>query len=156
MKWSKAAWKEIFSATISNCFRHTGLWATAPLEPPDEEEASIEQGLQEDIDRLAPYCPMSLANLLNPVEENDGLHHEFTDEELVELAQADPEEVEEEDLASSVPLVSEKEKLSLSGTIELLDLDKEQHRMAYRVLRELQNSIRHSQKTQTTLDSWFL
>ncbi|KAI1001895.1 hypothetical protein K3495_g6308 [Podosphaera aphanis] len=76
MKWSLAAWKEVSTQTISNCFKHTRLFEESipkhTLHTLEADEQSIDLGLHEAFNRLAVRNAMLIANLLNPIEEDQG------------------------------------------------------------------------------------
>uniref|UniRef100_A0AAV1UP45 HTH CENPB-type domain-containing protein n=1 Tax=Peronospora matthiolae TaxID=2874970 RepID=A0AAV1UP45_9STRA len=154
MRWSLAAWSEISSATIANCFRHTGLMDGPAL--PTVEEQRVEQDLVSALERLPLRNPMSIASLLNPAEEEETAHAELTYAEIIKLVE-DPygEEEGAAEAEEEVEKHSKAEKLaSLSLSIALLDLSQESHRIAHRTLRQVQADLRSASTTQATLDSW--
>ncbi|KAI1003258.1 hypothetical protein K3495_g4949 [Podosphaera aphanis] len=77
MKWSLAAWKEILTQTISNRFKHTGLFENNipnhTLHTLEADEQSIELGLYEAFNQLAVRNAALNANFLNPIEEDQGV-----------------------------------------------------------------------------------
>ncbi|KAI1005717.1 hypothetical protein K3495_g2501 [Podosphaera aphanis] len=81
MNWSLAAWKEISTQTISHCFKHTELFEESipnhTLHTLEADEQSIELGLHEAFNRLAVRNALSIANILNPIEEDKGAIEEF-------------------------------------------------------------------------------
>uniref|UniRef100_A0AAV1TGT6 Uncharacterized protein n=1 Tax=Peronospora matthiolae TaxID=2874970 RepID=A0AAV1TGT6_9STRA len=150
MRWSLAAWSEISSATIANCFRHTGLMdgPALPTSGGENEAGTVGQ--------LPLRNPMSIASLLNPAEEEETAHAELTDAEIIKLVE-DPygEEEGAAEAEEEVEKHSKAEKLaSLSLSIALLDLSQESHRIAHRTLRQVQADLRSASTTQATLDSW--
>uniref|UniRef100_A0AAV1T6V0 DDE-1 domain-containing protein n=1 Tax=Peronospora matthiolae TaxID=2874970 RepID=A0AAV1T6V0_9STRA len=176
MRWSLASWSEISSATIANCFRHTGLMdgpalptgggeneaGTVGQQAQQEaaaaavEEQRVEQDLVSALERLPLRNPMSIASLLNPSEEEETAHAELTDAEIIKLVK-DPygEEEGAADAEEEVEKHPKAEKLaSLSLSIALLDLSQKSHRVAHRTLRQVQADLRSASTTQATLDSW--
>ena len=117
------------------------------------EEQLVKQKLESALERL-PLCnTMSIVYLpLNLAGEKESAH---ADAEIMKLVQESMED--EEGAAEEEVLVthSKAEKLTgLSLTISLLELSKEFHRIAHRVLRRLQSDLRCTDSsTQTTLDS---
>lgn len=161
MKWSLVAWKEISTQTISNCFTHTGLFEESipshTSHTLEADEQSIELGLHEVFTRLAVRNAMSIANFLNPIEEDQGAIEELDDSQIIEMVQLQEEEEEEEELAEEIPQFSRAEKLkSLGMVISLLDISKEKELEAYRLLKRIQNETRYSSGTQNTLDRWLI
>ncbi|KAI1006103.1 hypothetical protein K3495_g2115 [Podosphaera aphanis] len=114
MKWSFAAWKEISTQSISNCFKYVGLFEESipnhTLHTLESDEQSIDLGLHEAFNRLAVRNAMSIANFLNPIEEDQGTIEELDDNQIIEMVQL-PEEEEQEELAEETPQVSRTEKL---------------------------------------------
>ncbi|KAI0992104.1 hypothetical protein K3495_g16082 [Podosphaera aphanis] len=87
MKWSLTTWKEISTQTISNCFKHTGLFEESipnhTLHTLEADEQSTELGLHEAFNRLAVRNAMSIANFLNPIEEDQGAIEELDGNEII-------------------------------------------------------------------------
>ncbi|KAI1003600.1 hypothetical protein K3495_g4609 [Podosphaera aphanis] len=106
MKWSLAAWWEILTQTISNCFKHTGLFVESipnhTLHTLEADEQTIELGLHEAFNRLAVRNAMSSANFLNPIEEDQGAIGALDDNQIIEMVQL-PEEEEQEELVEETP-----------------------------------------------------
>ncbi|KAI0994945.1 hypothetical protein K3495_g13236 [Podosphaera aphanis] len=99
---------------------------------------------------------MSIANFLNPIEEDQGAIEELDDNQIIEMVQL-PEEEEQEELAEETPQVGRTEKLkSLGIVISLLDISKEKDLGVYRPLKRIQNEMRYSSGTQNTLDRWLI
>ncbi|KAI1007055.1 hypothetical protein K3495_g1165 [Podosphaera aphanis] len=139
MKWGLAGWKEILTQTISNCFKHTGLFEESipnhTLHTLKADEQSIELGLHEAFNRLAVRNAMSVANFLNLIEEDQGAIEELDDNQIFEMVQLPEEEEEQEELAEETPQVSRTEILkSLGIVISLLDISKEKDLEVYRHL----------------------
>lgn len=173
MRWSLAAWSEISSTTIKNCFDHTGLMdglirteggqelGTGAVDQEDHQEGAsaleeqlVEEELASALERLPLRNPMSIAYLLNPDEEEESAHSKLTDAEIIKLVQQ-PEEDEVDATEEEEVQHTKAEKLGALGlTISLLDLSKETHHIAYHALRALQSDLRTVSTTQTTLDSW--
>ncbi|KAI1005385.1 hypothetical protein K3495_g2834 [Podosphaera aphanis] len=155
MKWSLAAWKEISTQNISNCFKHTVLFEESipnhTMHTLEADEQSIELGLHEAFNRLAVRNAISIANFLNSIEEDPGAIEELDDNQIIEMVLL-PEEEEQEELTEETPQVSRTEKLkSLGIVIYLLDISKEKDLEVYRHLKRIQNEIRYSSGTQNTL-----
>ncbi|KAI0992933.1 hypothetical protein K3495_g15251 [Podosphaera aphanis] len=99
---------------------------------------------------------MSIANVLNPIEEDQGAHEELDDSQIIEMVQL-LEEEEQEELGEETPQVSRTEKLkSLVIVISLLDISKEKDLEVYRHLKRIQSEIRYSSGTRNTLDIWLI
>ncbi|KAI0997619.1 hypothetical protein K3495_g10569 [Podosphaera aphanis] len=109
MKWSLAAWKEISNQNISNYFKHIGLFEESipnhTLHTFDADEQSIELGLHEAFNRSAVRNAMSIANFLNPIEEDQGAIEELDDNHIIEMVQL-PEEEGQEEVAEETPTPS--------------------------------------------------
>uniref|UniRef100_A0AAV1TX66 DDE-1 domain-containing protein n=1 Tax=Peronospora matthiolae TaxID=2874970 RepID=A0AAV1TX66_9STRA len=153
MRWSLMAWSEISITTIANCFKHTGLMngPTSPavegvvlagdIQQPvqqdadlvDQEEQQVEKDLESALQRLPLRNPMSIASLLNPVDEEPTVHAELSDAEIIKLVQDAKEEegeAEEEVVTHSIA-----EKLAaLALSISILDLSQDRDRAAHRSL----------------------
>ncbi|KAI0997080.1 hypothetical protein K3495_g11106 [Podosphaera aphanis] len=110
MKWSLVAWKEISTQTNSNCFTHTGLFEESipshTSHTLEADEQSIELGLHEVFNRLAVRNAMSIANFLNPIEEDQGAIEELDESQIIEMVQLQEEEGEEKELAQEIPQFS--------------------------------------------------
>ena len=75
MRWSVAAWNEISSTTIANCFSHTGLFSTESVissaveverskdgaTEVEEEESELEQELIAQLKKLRVRDPMKIS-----------------------------------------------------------------------------------------------
>ncbi|KAI0994841.1 hypothetical protein K3495_g13342 [Podosphaera aphanis] len=100
---------------------------------------------------------MSIANFLNPIEEDQGAIGELDDNQIIEMVQLPEEEKEQGELAEETPQVSRTEKLKSLGIMKsLLDISKEKDLEDYRHLKCVQNEIRHSSGTQNTLVRWLI
>ncbi|KAI1002495.1 hypothetical protein K3495_g5707 [Podosphaera aphanis] len=100
---------------------------------------------------------MSIANFLNPTEEDQGAIEKLDDNQIIEIVQLPEEEEEQEELAEKIPQVSRtKRHESLGIVISLLDISKEKDLEVYRHLKRIQNEIRYSSGTQNTLDRWLI
>uniref|UniRef100_A0AAV1VL04 Uncharacterized protein n=1 Tax=Peronospora matthiolae TaxID=2874970 RepID=A0AAV1VL04_9STRA len=177
MRWSLMAWSEISSTTIANCFKHTGLM-NGPTSPAvdggasagdtqqpvqqdadlvDQEEQEVEKEVEKDLEsamqRLPLRNPMSIASLLNPVDEEPTVHAELSDAEVINLVQ-DAEEEEEGEAEEEVTHSIAEKLAALVLSISLLDLSQNQDRAAHRALRRIQAQLRSANTIQTTLDSW--
>ncbi|KAI1000948.1 hypothetical protein K3495_g7245 [Podosphaera aphanis] len=142
IKWSLVAWKEISTQTISNCFTHTELFEESipshTSHTLEADEQSIELGLHEVFNRLAVRNAISIANFLNPIEEDQGAIEELDDSQIIEMVQLQEEEEEEDELAEEIPQFSRAEELkSLGMVISLLDISKEKELEAYRFLKRI-------------------
>uniref|UniRef100_A0AAV1VH50 Uncharacterized protein n=1 Tax=Peronospora matthiolae TaxID=2874970 RepID=A0AAV1VH50_9STRA len=97
---------------------------------------------------------MSIASLLNPVDEEPTVHAELSDAEIIKLVQDDEEE-DEGEAEEKVVTHSIAEKLAaLALSISLLDLSQDRDRAAHRALRRIQAQLCSANTIQTTLDSW--
>ena len=125
MKWCLVAWKEITALTISNYFKHTGLFKESITNQILEaDELSIESELRDSFHQFRVQNAMSIANFLNPIEEDQGEVEELDDDQIIQTVQQ-PEEGEEE-VAKEIPQISRAGKLKAIGTvISLLDLSNE-------------------------------
>uniref|UniRef100_M4B6R0 DDE-1 domain-containing protein n=1 Tax=Hyaloperonospora arabidopsidis (strain Emoy2) TaxID=559515 RepID=M4B6R0_HYAAE len=180
MRWSVAAWNEISSTIIANCFSHTGLFSTESVissaveverskdgaTEVEEEESELEQELIAQLKNLRvrdPMMiselldPMKISELLDPIEEDETAQPELTDNEILkEVLEADDEEENSEDAAPVTEKFTRTEKINLfRDACSLLDVSQESHQAAYKVLRNLQLDLRNTPTTQTTLDMWF-
>ncbi|KAI1006469.1 hypothetical protein K3495_g1754 [Podosphaera aphanis] len=109
MKWGLAAWGEISTQTISNCCKHTGFFEESipnhTLQTLEADEKFNGFGLHEAFNRLAVRNAMSIANFLNPIEEDQGVIEELDENQIIEMVQLSEEE-EQEELAEETPQVS--------------------------------------------------
>ena len=164
MRWSLAAWNEISSSTIQNCFRHTGLMDIVLSEGQKDvsseisvglsEEQLVEQQLEAAVKQLPLNNPIPIKYLVDPNEEMNSAHIEMTDAEIIELVQELQETEECPSTDEEVENISTADKLnSLSITISLLDLSCEDHLITHRVLRQIQSVIRTTKTTQPILNS---
>uniref|UniRef100_A0AAV1UMG8 DDE-1 domain-containing protein n=1 Tax=Peronospora matthiolae TaxID=2874970 RepID=A0AAV1UMG8_9STRA len=174
MRWSLMAWSEISSTTIANCFKHTGLMnePTSPaveggasagdIQQPvqqdadlvDQEKQEVEKDLESALQRLPLSNHMSIASLLNPVDEEPTVHAKLSDAEIIKLVQ-DAKKGEEGEAEEELVTHSIAEKLAaLALSISLLELSQDQDRAAHRALRRIQAQLRSANTIQTTLDSW--
>ncbi|KAI0999317.1 hypothetical protein K3495_g8879 [Podosphaera aphanis] len=86
MKWCLVAWKEITALTISNCFKHTGLFKESITNQILEaDELSIESELRDSFHQLRLQNAMSIANFLNPIEEDQGQVEELDDDQIIQM-----------------------------------------------------------------------
>ncbi|KAI1007216.1 hypothetical protein K3495_g1009 [Podosphaera aphanis] len=103
---------------------------------------------------------MSIANFLNPIEEDQGQVEELDDDQIIQMVQQPEEgeaEEEEEEVAEEIPQISRAEKLKAIGTVvSFLDLSKEKDLDFFKRLRRIQHEIRCSTNTQITLDTWLI
>ena len=100
---------------------------------------------------------MSIANFLDPIEENQGEADELDDDQIIQMIQQPEEGEEEEEVAEEIPQISRAEKLKAIGTvISLLDLSKEKDMDFFKRLRRIHHEIRCSTNTQITLDTWLI
>ncbi|KAI1000327.1 hypothetical protein K3495_g7868 [Podosphaera aphanis] len=158
MKWCLVARKEITALTISNCFKYTGLFKESITNQILEaDELSIESELRDSFHQLRIQNAMSIANFLNPIEEDQGQVEELDDDQIIQMVQQPEEGEEEEEVAEEVPQISRAEKPKAIGTVvSLLDLSKEKYLDFFKRLRRIQHEIRCSTNTQITLDTWLI
>ena len=155
MKWSLAAWKEITPTTISNCFQHTGLFDNGASND-DPVEQAVENELVTALNGLLLRNPMPVDELLNNEAEQEAGHVELTDEEIINLVQAEEETVIENAEEESEPITFSKDKKleGIAVVLSMLDLTDKTDQIVRSRLRSLQNDLRHQKTRQTTLDSW--
>ena len=138
MRWSVAAWNEISSTTIANCFSHTGLFSTESVissaveverskdgaTEVEEEESELEQELIAQLKKLRVRDPIEISELLDPIEEDETAQPELTDNEILkEVLEADNEEENSEDAAPVAEKYTRTEKISLlRDACSLLDV----------------------------------
>ncbi|KAI0992064.1 hypothetical protein K3495_g16122, partial [Podosphaera aphanis] len=156
MKWCLVAWKEITALTIRNYFKHIGLFKESITNQILEaDELSIESELRDFFHQLRVQNAMSIANFLNPIEEDQGQVEELDDDQTIQMVQQ-PEEGEEEE-EEEIPQISRAEKLKAIGpVVSLPDLSKEKDLDFFKRLRRIQHKIRCSTNTQITLDTWLI
>uniref|UniRef100_M4BTI3 HTH CENPB-type domain-containing protein n=1 Tax=Hyaloperonospora arabidopsidis (strain Emoy2) TaxID=559515 RepID=M4BTI3_HYAAE len=143
MRWSLAAWNEISSTTIANCFSHTELFSTesvisSALEVErskdgatevEEEEIELEQELIAHLKKLRVRDPMKISELLDPIGEDETAQPELTDNEILKkVLEADDEEENSEDAAPVAEKFTRTEKINLlRDPCSLLDVSQESH-----------------------------
>uniref|UniRef100_M4BCM1 DDE-1 domain-containing protein n=1 Tax=Hyaloperonospora arabidopsidis (strain Emoy2) TaxID=559515 RepID=M4BCM1_HYAAE len=168
MRWLVAAWNEISSTTIANCFSPTWLFSTESVissavevkrskdgaTEVEEEESELEQELIAQLKKLRVRDTMKISEFLDPIEEDETAQPELTDNEILkEVLEADEEEENSEDAVPVAEKFTRTEKINLlRDACSLLDVSQESHQAAYKVLRSLQLDLRN---TPTTLDMWF-
>jgi hypothetical protein len=97
MRWIRRSWAAINPSVFANCWRRSTLLEIEPslaLAADDAMTESEMQGHEElaaIISALPIENPMSIANFLNPIEEQTTNEY-FTDEELVALLQQNPDD----------------------------------------------------------------
>ncbi|KAI0993702.1 hypothetical protein K3495_g14482 [Podosphaera aphanis] len=100
---------------------------------------------------------MSIANFLNPMEEDQGQVEELDDDQIIQMVQQPEEGEEEEEVTEEIPQISRAENLKAIGTVvSLLDLSKEKDLDFFKRLRRILHEIRCSTNTQITLDTWLI
>ena len=115
----------------------------------------MDQELEAALERLPLQNPVSLAYILNLVEEDESAHMMLTDIAIMKLVQEPEEEEEGAAPEEKAEGFSEAEKPNgLNLTISLLDLSCEGRRVAHRALRQLQFDLRTASTTHVTLDYW--
>ena len=94
MRWSVGAWNSLDESVFANCWRHTGFTRENIAEPFSEPESmqvpvDIDDEFVEDYQQFIQQArienPMSIENFLDPIDEDDEIQVEMTDEEIVEL-----------------------------------------------------------------------
>lgn len=163
MRWFKRAWTELPSSIIANCWHHTGLTGGSNDYSVEEEEAQITRQLEEQVAQLVvPRVRMSIAELLNPMGEDD-VQQITTDEELVasivEEHFGNDNSSAESDDDSADPLPDTKEQLqALAVTKRVAECMGVDDASFLSSLRKMQRSVRleavRSAK-QTTIDMFF-
>lgn len=188
-----AAWKEVTPATVTNCFQHADILSrrdpitgkpfkpnTIDLPPPPRSEDAdlhaVELALEANIEEcirdakvLAPSNKVSVANLLTPEGEDEGLQQWFSDEALLECVQTggdgtaqseDEDGADESDEPVSQPHWSCKQLIEASLQLERTALERRGSSTFQRLshllpvaLRELRREEQNS-KVQSTLESW--
>ena len=92
MRCSVAAWNEISSTTIANCFSHTGIFSTESVissaveverskdgaTEVEEEESELEQELIAQLKKLRVRDILKISELLDPIEEDETAQPELT------------------------------------------------------------------------------
>jgi len=158
MKWAVAAWNDISSTTISNCWKHCqilhprdingepitgGIRESAIIQDPIE--MIIEEELVQQINTLAKH-PMSLENLLNPAIESQ-VHQIFSDDEIVEMAIQVEEEADDVEPEVIKPELTAQQKLSsIRDVIAVLEEDPDKYNSFIQDLRKVQFKIRDGER----------
>ena len=123
----------------------------------EEEESELEQELIAQLKKLRVRDPMKISELLDPIEEDETVQPELTDNEILkEVLKADEEEENSEHAAPFAEKFTRTEKINLlRDACSLLDVSQESHQAAYKVLCNLQLDLRNTPTTQNTLYMWF-
>jgi hypothetical protein len=114
MKWSAAAWREIKSLVLSNCWRPTGPLDTANLSDISTEPDTTHVELITLIQTLNVANPMSGNDFINSIEEAV-THALLSDAGILEVAQTfdqDNEQEEAECINDELPELSEEGKIT--------------------------------------------
>ncbi|CAG8588624.1 19583_t:CDS:2 [Racocetra fulgida] len=158
MKWTKIAWSEVSAETIRRCWFRTKIVSPRdengiPVVPPiavesiddveenlplDSNEQRAAKELQQQIDILNLRNPMPIEDLLNLDEEQE-VHHQFTDEDLIQTA-TEIEQVEDEFVAP--PLTGEEQLNILRCALRIVDERIDDGGVTMKTLRKLQTCIR--------------
>jgi len=178
MKWCIQAWKDINAITISNCWKATGIIGTEDTVTTkvtdtlaDDGDAHLDSELRAMIEDLGVRNPMSIAEFLNPIYENDSLM-ECPLEQLCEDANLlrhleEAEEVEvpevEDDPVVEKQKYSNSEKLKcIAKAMEILESSESFNPDSYsKVIIRLMNEKRLIQEeikksfVQPTITSFF-
>ena len=94
MRWSVGAWNSLDESVFANCWRHTGFTReniTEPFSEPESMQVPVDidnefvEDYQQFIQQARIENPMSIENFLDPIDEDDEIQVEMTDEEIVEL-----------------------------------------------------------------------
>jgi len=156
MRWVKIAWSEVTPETIKNCWNHTNILSssngveTSAAEDPSPtrddtpilsaEEAAVENELTTQMRTLRVQDPMAIKDLVNP-EDEEKVHQEFTDEDLIQSG-IEAEEAEEEG-GEAEPTMTGKEQLAvLRDALKIVDEKIDDNGVTMRSLRKLQSRIR--------------
>ena len=175
MKWTKIAWSEVSAETIKRCWFRTKVVSPrdengVPIVPPISDEGidDVEETdpndelavkeLQQQINILHVRNPMPIEDLLN-LEEEQEVHHQFTDEDLIHTA-TEIEQIEDEFV---VPSLTREEQLNiLHSALRIVDERIEDGGVTMKSLRKLQTCIREevrkekaSKQVQNKLEQYF-
>ena len=93
MRWAQAAWNSLNESVFVNCWRHTGFTreniAEPFLEPGPPPTPDVDVDFVEDYQQFVQQArirnPMTIEDFLNPIDEDDEIQIEMTEEEIVEL-----------------------------------------------------------------------
>jgi hypothetical protein len=163
MEWSLSAWETVSSTCIQNCFRHTGLFGSRDNESNragsiHDVESAIDNNLSQLMNSLKVKDPVSVTYLLNCPEENH-VHQDFTDEELI--AASKQIEVEEEDeFCDTVPeIVPAKELLpAIRLVMRAVEQNPKEYPGGLTILRRIQRDTvleMQARAQQTDIRSFF-
>ncbi|ORY99168.1 hypothetical protein BCR43DRAFT_503897 [Syncephalastrum racemosum] len=124
MDWCEMAWGRVSRATISNCFRHTGIISRgedddstpAGRQEANVEKEEIEEEIKNSLSKVFEDVPKDTiaAVDVDPEEESHGLHEQSSFEELVEGEPSREEQPEDENDEA-------EDSLTAAGSISLRD-----------------------------------
>ncbi|CAG8785676.1 21079_t:CDS:1, partial [Racocetra persica] len=174
----KIVWKEVFAETIKRCWLRIKIISlhdengapvisstiveefddveeNPPLDPNDE--LAIKE-LQKQLDILHVYNPILIEYLLN-IEEEQEVHHQFTDEDLIQTAT----EIEQVKNKFILLLLTREEQLSIScSVLRIVDERIDDGGVTMKSLHKLQFCIREEvqkekagKHVQNSLDQYF-
>jgi hypothetical protein len=180
MKWARAAWKDMKSTVIQNCWRHTGLLSGTEQPTVASMHSEIDDGLKAEFDQLIAIAniknAMDIANFLNLIEEQEILEElETADQEQYYIETAGTVEVDEEQEAAEaevIPMYSDLSKVeeiqAIAKTIALIEQRENSGSLQsgantiVSTLRAVQQKIRweiekekEGKRTQLSLDQYF-
>jgi hypothetical protein len=96
MRWTQGAWNSLEESVFANCWRRTGFagfegdnFSADPVLQPmpmlDDIDVDFVEDYQHFVQQARIQNPMSIDDFLNPIDEDDGIQLEMTEEEIVEL-----------------------------------------------------------------------
>ncbi|ORY97172.1 hypothetical protein BCR43DRAFT_504149 [Syncephalastrum racemosum] len=125
MDWCEMAWGRVSRATLSSCFRHTGIIsrgedddsAPAGRQEANVEKEEIEEEIKNSLSKVFEDVPKDTiaAVDVDPEEESHGLHEQSSLEELVEGEPGREEQPEDENEDEA------ENSLTAAGSISLRD-----------------------------------
>jgi len=142
--------------TIKNCWNHTNILSssngveTSAVKDPSPtrddtpilsaEEAAVENELTTQMRTLRVQDPMAIKDLVNP-EDEEKVHQEFTDEDLIQSG-IEAEEAEEEEGEAESTMTGKEQLAVLRDVLKIVDEKIDDNGVTMRSLRKLQSRIR--------------
>ena len=151
IRWALAAWSQISSATICNCWRHSGITGASGAVH-DPEEADVGNRLATFLKDLHLDDAMTVSEMTNNPDEMENVHMILDDDDLIDLVTGN---VVEEDMDESDADDEVKEIVSLDYQIHtvqqaivILTMNPEEYGSGMSDLRTLLRRLKEERRLQ--------
>lgn len=158
----KRAWDAVSPQTISNCWKHVGLFSDSGeptfTERDEQEDDAVITALENAISRL-PESDISASQYVN-IDSDQPTEETMTEEQIIELVTDESHEVEEEDDELIPPISVSQARLNCLDILRVLE-EKAPLAMREGLITNIMSvykgleKILSSEKKQTTLNDYF-